>query len=121
MIIAYEIIYQSLFSTIAIIFLLAFIILKIISPYKLSSATSDKIPAKIRKVIPIPVEKIIWISFTCLSLAFQCIKIGLYYSDACDGMSPSFQQFLEIDSTLTVFIPLIILPFSLIATFYPQS
>lgn len=109
LIITYCILSPSLFSTLALAFMLVSVFLTVATPYYLSSG--DKSTRKIYAVA-YPVERIIWAVFILLNLAILGFKLSVLITDSYDNYSPSQQAFYELQNDLVMFLPLILLPFA---------
>jgi hypothetical protein len=85
-IIVYCALSQSLFSTVALIFLVVSFTLTIAKPYRLDAQPPERVAARERQVTSYPVEKIEWTLFSCLNIAFLAAKVVIYYGFTA-GMS----------------------------------
>jgi hypothetical protein len=120
LIITYCVLSQSLFSTIALIFLIVSLTLTIAKPYSLAPQPPERVAARERRVSSGPVERIEWALFSCLNIAFLGAKVVIYFGFSSD-MTEEEQSFLDVQSLVTVFVPMIIIPFSFLAAFTPPS
>ena len=78
-------------------------------------------PARERIVSSFHTEKILWACFSGLSIAFLATKCTFYFSGYSSGMSSAELQFFDVGSLEEVFLPIIIIPFSIFAAFQPKQ
>ena len=78
-------------------------------------------PARERIVSSFHTEKILWACFSGLSIAFLATKCTFYFSGYSSGMSSAELQFFDVGSLEEVFLPVIIIPFSIFAAFQPKQ
>lgn len=92
LIITYCVLSQSLFSAIALVFLIVSLILTIARPYRIVQPSQLSSPQN-RKVTAYPAQRIVWTLFSCLNIAFLAGKVVIYFSFS-QGLGEDDKEFL---------------------------
>lgn len=94
LIIAYAVWTQSLYSTVAVIFLMLSVVFNIVNPAHLANINEKDKVFEWTKVVLYPTDKVLWFVFIIINAAFFVIKTTLYYTNTSENWDPSLQAFL---------------------------